>query len=472
MQITKKYIAVIISVGCTIIHAQDTLRLNLEQCREMAIQNSETIKIADETINKASGEKTAARSAWLPNISASANGIYNNTHIEEELYLPTQVYDPSTGQLVPNVVVDPSTGNPVIGPDGNPVFNSYAYLPLDLTIYGGALAGISVEQPLYAGGKIIAGNKMASIGENMAVNNKQLKKSEIIYETDQTYYLYLSIKEKVILAKKYQQLLDELVKVVNNSYETGMTNRNELLKVQVKYNEATLQVQKAQTGLELARMSLCRIIGLALDSPVEIDDSIGTTISSAGSENMAIVTNRIEYKLLQDQVEIAEQNIKMVRGNYLPVAGIAAGYNHLVIGLEDADNYTSQGMSVMVSLKIPITHFGERKGKIKAARAEYNMRQLELQQAEELLHLEIEQARLNYNDAYTRVEIAHTALEQADENMRISDDNYNLGMEPIVNLLEAKAEWQNAYSNLIDALTDFKVKESNLLRVTNKLNVE
>lgn len=85
------------------------------------------------------------------------------------------------------------------------------------------------------------------------------------------------------------------------------------------------------------------------------------------------------------------------------------------------------------------------------------------------MQLEIEQARLNYIDAYTQVEMAQVALEQAEENMRISDDNYSLGMETIVNLLEAKAEWQKSYSNKIDALTNYKIKESNLLRVSNNL---
>ena len=60
------------------------------------------------------------------------------------------------------------------------------------------------------------------------------------------------------------------------------------------------------------------------------------------------------------------------------------------------------------------------------------------------------------------------SLEQANESLRISQDNYNLGMETIVNLLETQAEWQKTYSNRIDALTDLKIKESNFLKVTNR----
>src|SRR5690554_1458309 len=132
---------------------EDTLQVTLELSRRLALENNESLKIANETLDKAEGERMAARAARLPNISASGYALYNKNELQEELYLPTQVFDPATGELVPNLVLDP-TGNPVPGPDGTPLFQSYAYLPLDITLRGGALAGISAEQPLYSGGRI------------------------------------------------------------------------------------------------------------------------------------------------------------------------------------------------------------------------------------------------------------------------------------------------------------------------------
>lgn len=472
----KTTIISLLTMAYVVVNAQpaspsggEKLTLNLQQCRNLALENSEVMKIANENILKAQGEKTAARSAWLPNISGNALGVYTTQKFQQELNLPTRVFDPATGQLVPNVAIDPGTGQPIIGPDGNPVFNMYAYFPFELTIQGGALAGVSAEQPIYAGGKIIAGNKMADIGEGMAMANNRLEKTDLVFSTDQAYYQYLSVKEKVKLAREYQRLLEELVTVVKNSYDVGMTNRNELLKVQVKYNDAALQVQKAETGLALSQMALCRVMGIDLKTQLEINDSITSIYFSTDSLDNVSAESRIEYQLLKGQVEMAEQNIKLVRGDYMPTAGFSVGYNYFMMGLKDMDNYDQHGYNAIASIKIPITTFGERKGKVKSAKADYNMKQLELKQASEYLQLEIEQARLNYIDAYTRVEMSQLALEQAQENMRVSDDNYSMGMETIVNLLEAKAEWQNAYSNRIDALTYFKVQESNLLRVSSKL---
>ncbi len=463
-----KYIITAVSIIVTTgLKAQDVLELNIEKCRNLAVENSEVIKIADENINKAQGEKKAAKSAYLPNISASATGMYKEINIDQELYAPTQVFDLTTGTLVPNVAVNPLTGETIIGADENPVFNTYAYLPLDLTIQGGVMGGVSAEQPIYAGGKIISGNKMAKIGESLATENRTLKTSEAIYEAENSYYIYLSVKEKVKLAEKYTELLQQLVDVVEDSYEVGMTNQNELLKVKVQYNDAALQKQKAKSGLELARMSLCRVIGVDLNTQVEINDSISSIEFETDNLLETNANQRVEYQLLEKQVEMAEQNVKMIRGDYLPTAGVSVGYNYFNVFLDGSDNYSSHGMNTMASVQIPITTFGERKGKMASAKADFNIKQLELQQATKLLQLEIEQAKFNLIDAYTRVEMTQTTLNQADENLRVSQDNYSLGMETIVNLLEAQAEWQKAFSNKIDALTDFKIKQSNYKRVTN-----
>ncbi|MDD4175821.1 TolC family protein [Candidatus Falkowbacteria bacterium] len=469
MKNTTSIVFILLLFSAHLLSAQQTLVLNRDECRQMAIENSETLKIADENINMAQGEKMAAKAARLPHISLTGTGLYSKQEISEDLLLPTQAFDPATGELVPNVAIDPASGQPIIGPDGNPVFNLYGFLPLDITMYGTALANLAAQQPIYTGGKINAGNKMANIGENMAGKNKMLQQAELIYATDQAYYQYLSVKEKVALAEEYKKLLTRLAAVVEDSYETGMINRNELLKVQVKYNEAALQAQKAQTGLALSQMALCRIIGVDLNTQLQITDSIANVSINLDTLNNLRAGNRIEYQLMQSQVEMAEQNIKMVRGDYLPTVGVSVGYNYLVMGLKDMDNYDQHGINALASINIPIVTFGERKGKIKSAKAEFNTKQLELKQATNYLQLEIEQARLNYTDAWTRVEMARIALEQASENMRISDDNYEVGMETIVNVLEAKAEWQKAYSNKIDALTNFKIHESNLLRVSNRL---
>ncbi|MBI9063948.1 MAG: TolC family protein [Marinilabiliaceae bacterium] len=465
----KKYIPLCMTLlFATGLQSQEVM--SLKRCREMALAKSENLKMADKTLEKANAEKKAMRTLYLPSVSGSATGVYLKDNFEMEMYLPTVTPDLTTGELTPNIMINPGTGQPVIGADGNPVFNMYAWLPIDLSLKGAYMAGVSVEQPLFTGGKILAANKMAGIGIEMAHENRDLQQMNTLAEADQTYWLYVSVTEKVKLAKKSVELLNSLVERVQNSYETGMVNKNELLKIQVQYNKATLDFQKAQSGLQLTRMSLCRVTGLSFDTPIMATDTIvefsNTLLSEFGSED---ATLRPEYKLMEYSIALEEENIKITRAEYLPTAGLSAGYTHLG-GIElSGTDYNNSNLNVMASVKIPLFQWGKGKQKIAVARIDKELKELELEKNIQLLQLEIEQSKLNLQDAWLRISITETSLKQAEENLRVSNDNYELGAELITDLLIAQAQWQNAFSELIDAKTDFKLKETLYLKTTAKL---
>lgn len=444
--------------------------ISLERAREMALEQNQNIKIADKSLQKAQAEKKATQTLYLPSLSASATVAYLSNEFKEDIYMPTFVPDPVTGQLVPNIMINPSTGQPVMGADGNPIFNMYAYLPLELSIKGAYMAGVNIEQPLFTGGKILTANKMAALGLEMAAQNIELQKVNTIAEADQSYWLYVSVREKVRLATIAVRMLDSLVVRVQKSVESGLVHQNELLKVQVKYNNAILDLQKAKSGLELTRMSLCRVIGLPFETKIELTDTAvdytNQLLSNLGSED---VTQRPEYQLMSQQVAMEEEQIKLKRADFLPTVGISAGYSYLS-GIEFGDqNMTNKGLNIIGSVKIPLFHWGEGIQKIRSSHLSKEMKELELDKNTQLLQLEIEQSKFNLQDAFLRIKMAEKALAQSDENLRLSKNNYELGGELMTDLLIAQTQWQQAFSDLIEAKTDFKAKETQYLRVVGKL---
>lgn len=465
---TLKYIIILAFLFSGInLHAQK--KMTLQQCREMALQKDEDLKMADRQLEKARDEKDAAKTLRLPKFSATGTGIYINKNFEQELTLPTKTPNQQTGELEPNIMINPATGEPVIGPDGNPVFNMYAFLPLSLSLKGTYLAGVTMEQPLYTGGKINAGNEMANLGVEMAGDNIELQKMNTLAEADNAYWNYVSVNEKVKLAKEAVDLLREIIRDVRNSYEVGMIHKNDLLKAQVELNNATLDLQKAKNGRELSRMNLCRITGLPLSTQVVALDTLINVEPILMNDSMAVISERPEYQLLEKNIRLREENIKMTRADFLPTAGIQAGYSYLG-GLEFGnENYSYSGLNVMASLKIPIFHWGEGIKKIDAAKIDKEISTLKLEKNRQLLQLEVEQARLNLNLAYERIQMSETALEQAEENLRVTRDNYEVGMEKLTDLLKAQTRWQEAHSNLIDAKTDFKIKKTKWLKATGRL---
>lgn len=452
------------------VFAQQTL--SLEQCREMALEQNENIEIARLQHEKAKTDKAAMKTQYFPSLSGSATGAYLFNDIEMEMHIPTAKPNPLSGELEPNYMLNPSTGEPVMGPDGNPVFNVYGWLPLEISLKGAYMAGVSLEQPIYTGGKIMAGNRMAKIGVEMTRENLKLEREKTIHNTDQSYWLYVTVQEKVKLAEEYKKLLEELLATTQDAYETGMSTQNDVLKVKVKLNKARLELQKAQSGLKLTRMALCRAVGLPFETKIVTSDSLNNIISPVTPGKVQGISFRPEYSLLKKQIELANEQIKLTRADFLPTAGLQIGYNYIG-GIEYADqSYEDGNTSIMASLKIPLFHWGEGFKKIKSAQHEVDIKKAKLKKNSRLLELEITQARLNLNDAITRVEMAEESLEQADENLRVTSDNYELGMKILPELLEAQAQWQEAYSELIDARADCKIKESAYLKATGQLAVQ
>lgn len=445
-------------------------QLTLQQAREMAIRKNENLKMAGKYLEKAEAEKASVRTMRLPSFSAIGMGIYQNSDIEMELILPTQTPNPLTGQLEPNLMIDPSTGYPVIGPDGNPVFNMYAWLPLNISLSGAYLAGVMLEQPVYTGGKINAGNKMANIGMEMAAENIELEQMNTIAETDNAYWTHISVLQKVKLAQQAVDMLTELVEKASDAHEVGMSSRNDLLKAQVEHNNAKLNLQKAKNGLELSRMNLCRIIGLPLHTEImAVDTAVSVQLLAELALKDETISGRPEYQLLQKNVAMQDQNIRMAKADFLPTAGVMAAYSHIG-GIEfSGTDFTNTNLNVMATVKIPLFHWGEGVKKIKSAKIDKEIKELELEKNIQLLQLEAEQARLNVKLAWERIQMNKTSVEQAEENLRVTKDNYEVGAETITELLMAQTSWQKAYSEWIDSKTDYKMKETAWLKSTGNL---
>lgn len=448
--------------------------LSLGMCREMALQNSKEVNIAGKQQEKAAYDVKMYRADYLPKISAVGLGLYNQKKYNYKLkggYLPT--YKPGAdGQLEPDVMIDPQTQRPVIGPDGNPVFNSYAFLPdikLQLGLRGVYSAGVQVEQPIYMGGKVRTAHEMAKVGEDIARENIRLSRSDMLLETDQAYWQVVRIGEQASAALKYREVVKELVKNLQDAQTVGMTTSNDVLKAQVRLNEADLMVQQAQNGYILAQMNLCRLIGLDLQTRLNLLDSLSETVNPAIWTLDSAVSQRADYQMLMRQVDLKERQVALDRADFLPQIGVTAGYGYGG-GLKlNGDDEASATFTAMAGVKIPVFHWGEGKNKIRSARVEEEISRLNLEKSSDLMELEIVSSRFSLRDAQTRVVMARNALAQASENLKTSTDQYQVGMEDLTSLLEAQAQWQQMWSQWIDAKASLHLSEASYLKAIGKL---
>ncbi|MDR1631710.1 MAG: TolC family protein [Dysgonamonadaceae bacterium] len=467
-----KFLITVLVVNCSFLIANcqndSVLSLSLDSCQNMALRSNFDVQIAEQLKTKAKAEREAARSMYFPKIAAQGGYTYvfNDIELLKNIDGLFPQFDISSANI-------PQEMKDFLQQGLNQLRTEITSLwkPIDISLKGAYFAGLTLQQPVFAGGRIIAGNKMAEAGIEMSEENIKLKKSEAVVEAQKMYWLYVSVREKVKLAKSYENLLDELEKLLTNVADAEMINRNELMKVQVQHNAVKLQVMQAQTGLELSRMALCRIIGANYSTQIIPTDTIVQVTENQILPSENAVSARPEYKLMQKQIAIKEGELKLAIGKYLPTIGLSATYGTMggmkIQGNPEAPFNIS---NVMAVVSVPILDWWEGSQKIKSAKTDRKIAELEMQKNSQLMELEIKQATFNALNAYRQIQNAEFALEQSQENLRISTDRYMVNLETITDLMTAQSAWQTAYSNLIDARIDYRIKEIEFLKATGKLD--
>lgn len=413
----------------------ERIDLTLEMCRQMALDHSEDLKKAGNALQQAELDRKIAGTAYLPNISASATGAY----------------------MLPDMDV----------------------MGMDLIVRGCYMAGLSLTQPIYAGGKIVSGRRLSSIGQDVSREQERMARADVIAQADEAYWTYVAVLKKVKMMQSYCAMMDTLSVQVSASSSAGMAVDNDILKVQARRSELIYQMGKASSGAELCRLALCNIIGADGSSViVPADTALSVSAPSTWGPN---ISSRPELRLLEKQVEADEQMIRMTRADFLPSIGLSIGYTYFGnIRMRSFVDTGSGPMPVtqefrdgiglaMLGVKIPIFHWGEGRKKVRKARLDLENSRLDLEKNTRLLGIEARQAEQNLTDGYMLISAAEAALDQASENLRVTSDRYGAGMASLSDLMDAQSQWQQSSSNLIEAKTQYKIYETAYLKATGRL---
>lgn len=416
--------------------AQERLSLDVEKCREMALSSSESLQQSELALKQAGIDRQVARTAYLPSLAGSATGAY--------------------------ILPDMDMGG------------------TEMRLRGMYMAGVTLTQPIYAGGKISTGKKLSDLGEKIAGEQLRMSRMDVIVDADNAYWTYVSVRKKVRMLESYLEQIDSLYSQVNTSYNAGMAIENDLLRVDAKRSDMTYQLQKARNGEDLCRMSLCNAIGVAFDCQIEpTDENVEVTMPRSLDSD---ISGRPELHLLEGNVEVSREQLRMTKADMLPTLGLMAGYTYYgnikMRGSYDMGDGTvvpyqkemRDGMGMaMLSLNVPIFHWGESRKKTRRAQLDLSSAQLEQSRTSKLLTLEARQAASNLSDAYVMTGTAQRGLAQAEENLRVSRVRYENAMCPLTDLLDAQSQWQQAHSNLIEAQAQYKINETAYLRATGRL---
>ena len=462
--------------------------LTLDSCRAMALRNNKQMGVAKMKQEVNANLRKSARTAYLPKVNAVGGylwmsremSILNDDQKEALSNMGTNTTAKLQDALAPLASALPAaTQQKMAG---------------DLAAFGGALnqvgAGIvdgfrtdtrnmmggavTVTQPVFMGGALVAANKMADINEEMAANSLEMKKQNTLYNIDQVYWQVVSLRHKQTLAESYVELVKKLKTDVQKMIDQGVSTKGDGLSVGVRVNEAEMALTQVQDGLALSKMLLCQLIGLDEDEAITLADeeneSLPSNPNTLSTPSNLNYDNRPELKVLQNTVDLSKQTTNALKAGNLPTVLLTGGY--MVSNPNTFNGFEKKfgGVwNVGVVVRVPVWNWGDVKYKVRASKGATAMANLELDDAREMISLQVRQSNFKVKEAQKKLTMAQSNVANADENLRMANLAFKEGTASFTTVMEAQTAWNAAQSQLIDAEIGVKLSEVELQKALGTL---
>ena len=462
--------------------------LSLDSCKAMALRNNKQLNISRLSKEVAKNVRKAARTKYLPKVDAMGGYLYTSKQISIISGRQRQALGSlgtslgSQAQASVSDMLSALTQQGILTPDqAEQLGGALSQTGQSLGQAGNKLGqevadafdtdtrhmwagAVMVRQSIYMGGAIKAANKIADIGESMADDDLDLKRQATLYGVYQAYWTTVSLEQKRNLALSYKELVGKLSQDVKKMISQGVATKADGLRVDVRVNEADMQLTQVVNGLSLSKMLLCQLCGLPLNEDIQLTDSAESkgNASALTLDNSADSTysDRPEIRLLEHSIAISEQTTNLIRAGNLPKVSLVGGYMTTNPSVYDGFRRRFSGVwNVGVIIQVPIWDWFDTTYKIRASKAATNIAKMELSDAREKVELQVTQSQYKMREAQKRLAMASQNIKSAEENLRCANLGFREGVMGITEVMEAQTAWQLAQSQKIDAEVEVKLSE-------------
>ena len=415
----------------------------LEQLKDSALHNNFAIRKARFDINAAQQQRREAFTKYFPNVSATGLWFNANKGMAETSINPSNLMPQSLGQVLAQKLPQQ-----VLADLANPINVSM--------LKNGTIGGVTAVQPVFAGGQIINGNRLAKVGENVSRLQLQLSENEVEKITEQYFWQLISLQEKMKTIEAVEALLADISKDVDVALKAGVAMRNDLLQVQLRQNDVASQKLTLRNATSVIKLLLAQYCGLHAGDTWNVEYA---SVDPTSTENSSLspfhssLPNLPEYQLLTQQVRATDLQHKMEVGKNLPSVGVGAGYNYHNL----LDNDHTFGM-IFATVSVPISEWWGGSHAIKRKKIEHEKAQAQLADNSELLMIRMQKAYNDVEEARQQLDIAQRSIEQAEENLRLNRNFYQAGTSKMSDLLEAQLLYQQARDKQTDAVANYHNK--------------
>ena len=350
----------------------------LDECLEMAMQNNVRIKNADNDVAAAEQQQKSAFTHYFPTVSASGLGFMADKGLLQMEMAPGTEFS-----LLKN----------------------------------GVAGGVTASLPLFAGGQIVYGNRLAKVNVEASRLRRSLSADEVRLTVERYFWQVVMLKEKLRTIRTVQEQLWQIYQDVETAVEAGVTNRNDLLQVGLRRNETRSSGISVENALQVSRNLLAQYIGATTDSidvDVRMDGGLPALPDSLYQSPETSLVGLAEYHLLEKNVEANRLQYKVSVGKNLPTVAVGGGYMY--------DNLMEKDHSFWiggVTVSIPLTKWWSGSHDMKRQKLQVRNAENQLKDQSELLLIRMQNTWNALTDARKQVEIAVESIAQATENLRL-----------------------------------------------------
>ena len=412
----------------------------LEQIKDSALHNNITIRSAKYNIDVAKQQRKEAFTKYFPNVSGTGLWFNANKGMAQTTINPSAGISPELGAALAQ-----SLPQEALAALGNPVSISM--------MKNGTIGSLMAVQPVFAGGQIINGNKLAKVGEEVSRLQLQLSENEVEKTAEQYFWQLASMQEKMKTIEAVDTLLASIYNDVDMAVKAGLVMPNDLLQVQLRQNDIESQRLKLKNGISIVRLLLSQYCGLRDTSfVISYQTDVISPLATKQDHRQALL-GTAEYQLLGKQVEAANLQKKLAVGQNLPSVAVGVGYNYHNL----LDNNHTFGM-VFATVSVPISDWWGGSHAIKRRQIEHQKAVEQLENNAQLLTIRMQSAWNGVEESYQQLLLSQRSIKQAEENLRLNRNYYRAGTSKMSDLLEAQLLYQQALDRRTDAFTDYQNK--------------
>ncbi len=420
---------------------------SLADCVSSALESNRGLMAAAQGVASAGGAYQQARSAVLPQVSASAWASRDETGEGSQ---------PIGGRLVP------------FGANRRDVVS----------------ASLSARQSVIdvASWKSISS---ARANESAAEYSYQASQEDLVLVVQQSYYNYLKTTRLLEVAEENVKVGEQQLKLAEKRLEVGAGVSADVLKARARTATDRLAVIDAKKNLDIARQTLCHVTGLPLDAPIVVEDvNLDEVAAAPASIDVdATLAERPDLANQRQAVAAARHSASAAKAGRFPTLGVqldfgrrlqATNYEDLLDSLgnfiveEKTETDPLNNWSAAAQVDLPLFTGGNTRGRINTARANLRASEENLAEAERAARLEIETAKRNLEAAAEAISVSREGASAAEEDNRLSQGFYTHGLVPILNLVESQAALVEAKTNAVNAIYDYWIALASLDRAMGR----